>query len=525
MEKLYNEAVRIIELAKEKKGNIKGLCFNSEHKNTKKLYALVCQTIKYKKITSKLLERLNVEETDNEISPTLQLILVYDLLFGRGVRCGGKIGKFARTNKKRLLELLTEFQESKEDMKDADTTTVSLPRYVRVNSLKTSVEEVVTNFEIDGWRFITEKEGDLTEEEFSQDKNIPDILIFSPGTDLHEHPLYKSGHILLQDKASCLPAFLLKPKQTSTVIDACAAPGNKTTHLSAIMNNQGNIFAFDLDPKRLKLMKQQLEVAGTDNVEALHQDFLKASPEDSRFKKVKYILLDPTCSGSGMVSRMDQLLDDDNSSDRLQKRLEALSKFQYAMLCHALSFPKVKKVAYSTCSVHQQENETVIERALLRFKETFSLVNLLPSWENRGLPVFEQGPYCLRASPEKDRTNGFFVAVFKRIKGKKPREEHGTENEKPLTTSEETIHHKSKKRKLADNEVNLETFDPSNRAETQQPQEERKLQNGAKRRKKKSKDDKKLKNEGHANIIIDSKKRQKKNSKRRKRTLKTSVTA
>ena len=53
------------------------------------------------------------------------------------------------------------------------------------------------------------KEGELTEEEFSQDKHIPDILVFSPGTDLHEHPLYKSGHILLQDKVTLISSQVL----------------------------------------------------------------------------------------------------------------------------------------------------------------------------------------------------------------------------------------------------------------------------------------------------------------------------
>ena len=135
------------------------------------------------------------------------------------------------------------------------------------------------------------------------------------------------------------------------------------------------------------------------------------------------------------------------------------------------------------------------------------------------------GPYCLRASPEKDKTNGFFVAVFKRIKGKKRPEENGTENEKPLITGEEKIDHKSKKRKHADNEVNFEMFDPSNRAEIKQPQGESELQNGIKRRKKKSKTSKGLKGDGQDNALIRKNKDHKKNSKRRKRTLKNPVTA
>ncbi len=110
-----------------------------------------------------------------------------------------------------------------------------------------------------------------------------------------------------------------------------------------------------MDEKRLKLLRNQLKIAGTENVDAQHQDFLKTNPKDEHLSKVKYILLDPTCSGSGMTSRMDDLLDDGKvDKEKLNKRLDALSRFQYAMLSHALSFPKVKKVSYSTCSVHQK---------------------------------------------------------------------------------------------------------------------------------------------------------------------------
>jgi len=288
---------------------------------------------------------------------------------------------------------------------------------------------------------------ELDTHEFTSDVHIPEVLVFCTGTDLHSHPLYINGNIVLQDKASCLPAFLLKPKSKSTVIDACAAPGNKTTHLSAVMRNRGRIFAFDLDRKRLEVLKKQTKKVAAENVDAIHQDFLKTNPSEDRFVNVKYILLDPSCSGSGMVSRMDQLLEDPNENmEKLRLRLESLSKFQYAMLCHALSFPRVEKVAYSTCSVHQQENEVVVERALKRFGGKFYLARLLPSWEHRGEESFTCGSFCLRASPEIDRTNGFFVAIFKRRKIE-PLELDSKSVEHSQDASKHVKNRKSKKRK------------------------------------------------------------------------------
>ena len=78
---------------------------------------------------------------------------------------------------------------------------------------------------------------------FSRDLHVPDLLLFSPQTTFNNDPLYLSGKIILQDKASCFPAIVLSPPATdeSAVIDATAAPGNKTSHLSALMENRGKV--------------------------------------------------------------------------------------------------------------------------------------------------------------------------------------------------------------------------------------------------------------------------------------------
>lgn len=80
---------------------------------------------------------------------------------------------------------------------------------------------------------------------FSRDLHVPDLLLFSPQTTFNNDPLYLSGKIILQDKASCFPAIVLSPPATdeSVVIDATAAPGNKTSHLSALMENKGKVTA------------------------------------------------------------------------------------------------------------------------------------------------------------------------------------------------------------------------------------------------------------------------------------------
>jgi len=78
---------------------------------------------------------------------------------------------------------------------------------------------------------------------FSIDAHVPNLLVFHPDTSFQDDPLYLSGNIILQDKASCFPALVLSPPATdeTVVIDATAAPGNKTSHLSALMGNRGKV--------------------------------------------------------------------------------------------------------------------------------------------------------------------------------------------------------------------------------------------------------------------------------------------
>jgi putative methyltransferase len=78
---------------------------------------------------------------------------------------------------------------------------------------------------------------------FVKDMHIPSLLAFAPKTTFHNDPAYTMGKIILQDKASCFPAVVLDPpaEDHTVVVDATAAPGNKTSHLSALMKNKGKV--------------------------------------------------------------------------------------------------------------------------------------------------------------------------------------------------------------------------------------------------------------------------------------------
>ncbi|XP_071511463.1 28S rRNA (cytosine-C(5))-methyltransferase-like [Diadema antillarum] len=494
---LYDEAAAVIQKAKSKEKSLKSIVYDSNSKNIRQLYALVCESLRYGSVIDKILENTAFLQKVPWMSRELALVLLYDFLFGKKLT-GVCSGKYRKAVVKQKTELKGELQRLKEekgvqnsrdllpsDMKDE----ILIPRYVRVNLLKTSVDEVVDHFIRAGYTCVmtpeevtVERSGSsaqhisclsvnvartLGKYDFAADLHLDDVLVFAAGTDFHNHPLYLTGDIILMDKASCFPAHLLSANLGSHVIDACAAPGNKTSHMASLLRNQGKIFAFDLDVKRLGVMRSLLDRAGVTCAETIHQDFLTSDPNSPDFSHVECIIVDPSCSGSGMANRKDYLVDESIGGD--PGRLHSLQQLQIHILGHALSFPQVKRVVYSTCSVHREENEEVVN-AVLRQREGFRLVPALCNeWDHRGSSENDVGPACLRASPQADATNGFFVALFERVteeEGKQVQVEQVPRSCLPIVNGisshddrqNEVLIKKSKKRKRAESCVNGEAI-------------------------------------------------------------------
>lgn len=106
-----------------------------------------------------------------------------------------------------------------------------------------------------------------------------------------------------------------------------------------------------------------------------------------------------------------------------EERIRKLSFVQYSLLNHALSFPNVQKVVYSTCSIYEEENEQVVDKILVKFESKFKLKKIplkkkFPGWateDHRGKPGYNCSRFCLRTDTATDLCSGFFVAIFKRI--------------------------------------------------------------------------------------------------------------
>lgn len=186
---------------------------------------------------------------------------------------------------------------------------MELPRYVRINTLKTTLERTIEHFQSKGYEVIelpdrNKREKMEKERVFWQDEHLNDIIVFPSGTDLHDDEWVTEGKLILQDKASCLSAIVLmedcqpadsienaSPFLFCDAIDACAAPGNKTTHAAALMSredHQYSLIAVDKDNKRIILLRQFTERAGA-KVDIKHQSFLDIESDDPSTSNVSKI--------------------------------------------------------------------------------------------------------------------------------------------------------------------------------------------------------------------------------------------
>ncbi|KIY71686.1 S-adenosyl-L-methionine-dependent methyltransferase [Cylindrobasidium torrendii FP15055 ss-10] len=404
----YFDAAKTLETLETRKGSIKGVLATLPEKNRKRCSALVIETLKYKAPLMEIIKASDLLK-EKKLNLNLALLLVHDMLLAKGIQAGdGPIKQAVLRHKTRLNGELQKLKIKKgvahtRDLADNGDDRASLiPRYIRVNTSVWSTEAAVKEFISRGYVV-----GDPTQSKgFAHDEHIPNLLLFHPRATFHEDPLYLSGKIILQDKASCFPAVVLAPPRSedAVVIDATAAPGNKTSHLSALMGNKGKLYAFERDSKRYKTLQMMTSKAHCKNVETLNQDFLTTDPADGHCSEVTHILLDPSCSGSGIVNRMDHLLAAEQEDDDQEERLAKLAAFQLLMIRHAMKFPSVKRIVYSTCSVHATENENVVREAL-KTEEASGIFELaprtmvLPTWHRRGMPEEMDDPGTFMLSP------------------------------------------------------------------------------------------------------------------------------
>lgn len=246
---------------------------------------------------------------------------------------------------------------------------------IRINTLKTTTEEV-------------EKVLDEEKIAYKQSDLVNDGLIVEKS--LIDHELFKEGEITVQDIASQMVTEIANPELNSVVIDLCSAPGGKSAHMAAWMNNTGTIYACDIYAHKIKLMDKNFKRLGVTNVKTQLIDARKVK-DVVKEKSFDYVLADMPCSGLGVLSHKSDLkynITYDSITEIIALQKEILDA----------SYPLIKDNGYlivSTCTINKSENEEQIAWLIDKYKD------LKVEYQKTILP-YEYG------------TDGFFICKLKK---------------------------------------------------------------------------------------------------------------
>ncbi len=223
-------------------------------------------------------------------------------------------------------------------------------------------------------------------------------VLSSPG--LTSLQAFQEGWFMVQDEAAQLVSLLVAPQPGETVLDACAAPGGKATHLAELMQDQGSVVALESDPGRIGLIDQNLQRLGSTIVRPVRGD--AAAFQEGSYDRV---LVDAPCSGLGVLRRHP-----DGRWTKTDRSIAEKQDLQRRMLrnCASLVRPGGTLV-YATCTTEKEENEDVITHFLAEYRDQYFLDD-----PGRLLPpaaaelVDDQGFF--RTFPSERDLDGFFAA-------------------------------------------------------------------------------------------------------------------
>ncbi len=240
-----------------------------------------------------------------------------------------------------------------------------------------------------------------------RDATIPEAVVLDGPFDSHRTPLWQQGAFLAQSRAAMLVARTLAPSPGERVLDLCAAPGGKTTHLAALMEGRGQIVAVERNRARAGALERTARRLHAANVRVELGDAAQPPTEPASFDRV---LVDPPCSGLGTLQARADL------RWRVSEgAIAQMARSQRTILAAGAEALRPGGVlVYSTCTISPIENEHVIE-SFLDSHNDFSLDDLAPE-----LPGHADGPPRISLPgtvltlPHRDHTAGFFIARLRR---------------------------------------------------------------------------------------------------------------
>lgn len=272
----------------------------------------------------------------------------------------------------------------------AEQNNTAPPQTVRVNTVKISRDEAIASLEQEG---------------FTVRKGIVEECLHVSGKPAASSELFQTGRLTIQDESSMLPAHALQLQEGLSVLDMCAAPGGKSTHIAQLMNDTGTVMALDLHQHKVKLIRENAERLGLNSIEPLVGDARQAREilEGAQFDRV---LIDAPCSGYGVIRRKPDMKYTKQPTDAAR-----LAEIQSAILEEAYELLKPGgTIVYSTCTIEPTENQQVVEAFLSQHPdmELIDLPNVLEE-----LPHLSEGP-GIQILPYADGDGFYLAALSKR---------------------------------------------------------------------------------------------------------------
>ncbi|CAD1472376.1 unnamed protein product [Heterotrigona itama] len=304
-----------------------------------------------------------------------------------------------------LMEKLMQIFPLDELLEFLEASEVQRPMTIRTNTLKT-------------------RRRDLAEALINRGVNLDPIgkwtkvglVIYSSQVPMGATPEYLAGHYILQGASSFLPVMALDPKENEKILDMCAAPGGKSSHIAALIKNTGVIFSNDVNEERIKAVVGNFHRLGIVNSIICTYDGRKLP---SVIKSFDRVLLDAPCTGTGVVSK-----DPSVKTNKDEVDIQRCCTLQKELLLAAIDCANARSesggiIVYSTCSVLPEENEWVVDHALK--KRDVKLIPTGLEFGAEGFTSYRQYRFhpslklTKRFYPHVHNMDGFFVAKFKKF--------------------------------------------------------------------------------------------------------------
>lgn len=261
------------------------------------------------------------------------------------------------------------------------------PVYARVNTLKTSAEDLID---------LLKKEG-ISAEKYA---GLMGCIKLEKTGDIEKSRAYRSGLFHVQDISSQLCCLTLRPILNETVLDLCAAPGGKSFTMAEMMGNNGRIISMDLHEQRVGLIGKGAERLGLKIIEPRQNNALKFNEE---LPMADRVLCDVPCSGLGVIRRKPEI------KYKNPEDFRELPEMQRAVLEVSSQYVKPGgTLVYSTCTLSRAENDEVADCFAAEHPEFSPIV--------QPVPLAVENSFKRTYFPDEKGGDGFFTASFRRIK-------------------------------------------------------------------------------------------------------------